>query len=354
MWRWRQTSDNLLIALGAIGPMDLHKFDNILAEVCLNKCLICDTSSFRTIRFKAIRILDSLGHCEFNYDENRVYPYKPCIVALPGGPFQRAVLTGVRSKSTVEEINKYKRDLCSALEVNTYPQYIFDISVEENALPLATLPSTVSFDAMEIGELEGLAKYIGAEISLDIPAAWLLANYSGSLEDYRSELQWNHKRVLEWPRRVFSMENLSFQRQDVKEYNAEGLVEYVQQFTNQKLHYLWKDGVAARVDRDWGRYLSIAEKGAKVLLYDKRSHHLIVPSFTPLPRLLARAATLCSGRAPISSRLMDTELGDIPQNTPVEVYSGVPPEYAKLITSKLSQRPVDCKIEVDLTKVKIR
>ena len=64
-----------------------------------------------------------------------------------------------------------------------------------------------------------------------------------------------------------------------------------------------------------------------------------VPLYVPLPRLLARAITMCTGMAPMIART-DEKTGAIPADYPIHIYSGVPPVIAELIARKLGQETV--------------
>lgn len=91
------------------------------------------------------------------------------------------------------------------------------------------------------------------------------------------------------------------------------------------------------MDRDWGRYIILASEGVDVTLYDEKHHYLVVPSTAPLPRFLARAATLCSGLAPAPAKIGKDPIGELPAGHPVDIYSAVPPPIALMISKKLSQ-----------------
>ena len=85
----------------------------------------------------------------------------------------------------------------------------------------------------------------------------------------------------------------------------------------------------------------LADEGVDVLLYDERRHQLAVPSTVPLPRFLARAATLCTGLAPAQARMGEQSVGGVPAGHPVDIYCAVPPPVATMISEKLSQNLID-------------
>jgi hypothetical protein len=89
------------------------------------------------------------------------------------------------------------------------------------------------------------------------------------------------------------------------------------------------------VARDWGRYIILKQVEKKILNYDEEAQELQVPLWVPLPCLLARAVTLCSGLAPMIAK--SPAVGDIPEGCLVQVYSDVPVEIARIISAKTGQ-----------------
>jgi hypothetical protein len=98
--------------------------------------------------------------------------------------------------------------------------------------------------------------------------------------------------------------------------------------------------------------MALAANRINVLVYDKFRKKLCIPESLPLPRLFARALALCSGilvRARINKY---SKLRLFPcfaeENVPyVSLFSNVPPEMVKVLSSKLSQEPMDGKITTD-------
>jgi len=345
-------SDNLLIALGSTGEISLKRFDKIFTELCLKDIHADISEEFKNIRRRAIRYLDGLGYCEFDFEKSKVYPCKPCIICLPGGPFKRAVLTGSRSEQMINDLKDFADINKKSLAIEFKKQRIFTFSETNEFRQIATFPSSIIIESQEPHLLDELAKRIQAQVCLDCPASWILANFSIGLKEYRKNIKTEISRELDWPRRFFSIDLLKFTR-PFRDQKPDGLVEYINDRNHTKIHYFWKDGLASNIDRDWGRFHVLAEHQWKIVLYDSQSHNLIIPSTTPLPRILFRSLVLCSGQLPIPIKTKDKK-GDIPKGSLVEIYSGVPPEYAEIISSKLSQQLVNAKIKIDENGVKIQ
>ncbi|KAF5066017.1 hypothetical protein DSECCO2_268160 [anaerobic digester metagenome] len=341
-------SDGLLMAIASVGEMSLSKFDEAFTEICLKGAPSETADEFKNIRRKAVRLLDALGVCEFDFGRNKVFSCPPALVLLPGGGAYRAVMTGVRSPKIMEKVTAFVREHKDVLAMTQEAQGITVLTREYGPLPAATLPSAVIFESLDKDVLAEMAHIGHIKASIDVPAAWGLASFSVGLHDYREHLSWDLCRSGEptWVKSRFSPELLKFTRGSPDE-QSEGLVEYIDPVTYERRHWFWDGDRAAVVDRDWGRYLTASRAGRRVLVYDDRRQLLAVPASLPLPRFLARAATLCSGTVPTTANLGGEGAGDVPPYFPVDIYAGVPPEYMSLIASKLGQRAVISKAQLE-------
>jgi hypothetical protein len=138
-----------------------------------------------------------------------------------------------------------------------------------------------------------------------------------------------------WTTKVFDPGTLTF-TPDTAGLPRDGLIEYKDRY--EQLRHIIKDGGSeAVVDRDWGRYLILANNERQVLHYDDRRQLLIVPSTVPLPNLLARAATLCSGLAPLQGHVTGGTPGKTFRWPFVDVYRAVPYAIARRLSEKLGQ-----------------
>ncbi|RZN33524.1 MAG: hypothetical protein EFT35_10600 [Methanophagales archaeon ANME-1-THS] len=289
------------------------------------------------LRRKTIRFLDSLGHCEFDFDRRQVFACPPVLVILPSCGLPKAVLTGARSETIVREIKDFVKSNRDSLSYSIEPQ--------RSEHPL--LPSAIYIEAVNHDYLQKVAQSAQIGHHLHQPAAWSLVNFSAGLEDIKNGLLYENRPDLNWDKRMFSAGTLKFTRS----YNTErpqGLVEYTNPVDQQRLHWIWDGNQVAEVeDRDWGRYVILAAEGVNVMLYDDRRYLLAVPATVPLPRFLARSATLCSGMAPESGKIGEDAIGGLPAGHPVDIYPAVPPSIALMISEKLSQNMIHYDIVIE-------
>jgi len=292
------------------------------------------------LRRKTIRFLDSLGHCEFDFDRRQVFACPPVLVTLPTYGLPVAVLTGARSATIVQKIKGFVKSNRDSIS--------YSIELQRSEHPL--LPSALYIEAVNYDYLREAAQTAQIGHHLNQPAAWTLVNFSAGLGDIRNNLSYENRTDLNWKKRAFSIESLKFSWIYNTE-NLQGLVEYTSPFNQQRLHWIWDGNQAAEVDRDWGRYLILASKGMDVLLYDERRYLLAAPATVPLPHFLARAATLCSGLAPASAKIGEDAIGGLPAGHHVDIYSAVPPAIALMISKKLSQNLIQYDIIPDSSGV---
>ena len=282
-----------------------------------------------------IRMLDSLGHCEFDFDSRKVYVCPPLLVTIPSIGLPRVVLTGARDSSLVDTLRQGVKNmggsaLFARLQQKGYP-----------LLPEAIIIESVNFETIK--EIANVSK-ISYKQSV---SSWAIINYSSGIDEVMETSVFEENRPLKnWTRRVFSTKYLQFISQS-KDQNEVQLVEYTNPVTQQKQHWLWKGDRAARVDRDFGRYLALAHDGVNILVYDNLRNRLSVPEFIPLPRLFARALTLCSGIAPMRATISAHNKFGLPPKLRVSVYRKVPMEVSNILSSKLSQKLSAKKIAIN-------
>lgn len=87
----------------------------------------------------------------------------------------------------------------------------------------------------------------------------------------------------------------------------------------------------------------LLEPRKRVIVYDESNFRLGVPATMPIPPLIARALTLCSGMNPRVHKLKE-QYTDVPNGHLLTVYSGVIPKMALLICDKLGQEL--CKLDL--------
>jgi len=289
------------------------------------------------LRRKTIRFLDSLGHCEFDFDRRQVFACPPMLVTLPTYGLPIAILTGARSEKIVQRIKDFVKNNRDSLSY----------SIESHRNEYSLLPSAIYIEAVSPDHIREVAQNGQIGHYLDQPAAWSLVNFSAGFEDIKNGLLFEEKSDLNWEKHTFSTKLLKFSWSHNID-RSHGLVEYISPVDQQRLHFIWNDHQAAEVDdRDWGRYLILAAEEIDVMLYDDRRCLLAIPATVPLPRFLARAATLCSGLAPESGKIGEDAIGGLPAGHTVDIYTAVPPSIAQYISEKLSQNLLRYDINIE-------
>jgi hypothetical protein len=334
------SSELLLQTISTRSRMGLDYFNDAFNTLIQLQEISSREEDLNYLRRKTIRFLDSLGHCEFDFDSRHVFACPPVIVTLPTYGLPVAVLTGARSATIVQKIKGFAKNNRDSISYSIEPQ--------RSEHPL--LPSALYIEAVNYDYLREAAQTAQIGHHLNQPAAWTLVNFSAGLGDIRNNLSYENRADLNWKKRAFSIESLKFSWIYNTE-NLQGLVEYTNPVNQQRLHWIWDGNQAAEVDRDWGRYLIIASEGMDVLLYDERRYLLAAPATVPLPHFLARAATLCSGLAPASAKIGEDAIGGLPAGHPVDIYSAVPPAIALMISKKLSQNLIQYDIIPDSSGV---
>lgn len=298
-----------------------------------------------------VRILNSLGYCEFDFTDNhrRVYIAPPAIVRLPSGGFPQAILSGFRTPTTIDQL----RSACKSLG-----QHI-NIDITEQSSKLILVPKRILIQTEDVSELQEIAAKLAIDF-IETPSSWSLLHFSASLEDYLINCHWSDEPELNWKRKTFDENILRFilsptsiggdgsdagkSKLDIR------LSQYQHPYRNSKIYYLWQEERCTQVERDWGRYAVIKAAKIQVLIYDRHRFIMAVPVGAKLPQLLERSLTLCSGYAPIFiEELPLQQLAinlSIPKSevavtnlnvTGFNLFRDVPPQIAEITAAKLDQ-----------------
>jgi len=302
---------------GALSFSDFNKAFDALYLKYMN-----DSHEVKYMRRQMMYWLDSLGHCEVDFNQRRIYACKPCIALLPGVGCREAILTGSRDQDLLNMLKQIESEYKGKLLINETPQVIDNIS----------LPSVITLQAIEQNMFVIVANRLGINFAGNTPASWLIAGSSGSIFQYEISLNYKNYNPLNWPKRYFNVKQMRFKRNS-EQKNKAFLIEYTNTVTQQKLHFWVKGDFAAIVERDWGRYLAIKNVGKNVLIYDERKQFLAIPFYAPLPGILSRAATLCSGQVALRRDNVTSEY-------PVYIYRGLSNNIASIIAKKVCQKLV--------------
>lgn len=321
----QNVSELLLQTISTFGNMNIDKFNNAFNGLSQSMRMSNREIDLNYVRRQTIRLLDSLGHCEFDFDNRRVFACSPSLVALPTSGLPKAILSGARVPALIKDIKKFvrtNRDSISFSETQQNNEYLF-------------LPSAIYIEAVDYEYIKNVSLSTQIYHYLETPVAWSLVNFSVGIENIVENLIYERRDDINWKKQTFFTDSLTFSNRHCD--NIQKLVSYVNPMNQQRRHWVWDNNQAAEVDRDWGRYIILASQKKNVIIYDERYHRLAVPSTVPLPRFLARAATLCTGFAPVPAPIGEEPIGGLPAGHQMDIYYDVTLPIAKIISRKLSQ-----------------
>jgi hypothetical protein len=314
---------NVISAKGEISWAEYKKlYDDLYSALILSNDLGEANVNFK--RSQTARALDALGHCdlEFSKDAQRVLAAPPFLGRLPEAGLPKATLVGSRLPRTVIRLKELVKKWRGRLRVK--------LDKQPDDYVLAPLRVVVETD--HVKDLSDLAESMGVKFENE-PAAWSVINFSSSLSEYMATLSWLRRRDLNWPRSDFNLDTLVYGRAQ-RQNGDMRLSRYVDPTRNVDLYLLWKGDECAEVDRDWGRYAALQLAGVNVVRYSFEQFEFTMPSSVPLPKLIARSLTLCSGLLPVVPSTSEST-PDLRYST--SVYSGIPPAIAELAAAKIGQ-----------------
>jgi hypothetical protein len=277
-----------------------------------------------TRRNKTVRTLSALGHCDFQFGEkeSRVYVAPPVLVRLPQAGLPAAIMAGARSPETRPDVEVSCATNGCRLSVFT----------QRSDLP--SIPARLLIESDTEESLHALSLSLGIYFDAR-PAAWLIAYWVSTLNEYLTNARWRTDGELNWPRKEFNCDRLRFYTDDPDAYAA-ALIRYTNPKRGNVLHFFRIAGKYSEVDCDWGRYAALREAGLNILVYDERKQLFAVPVGAPLPRLFARSLGLCSGFVPIFLP-KDAAGWSSPEDEGFDVFRRVPRSIAHLVAEKLGQ-----------------
>lgn len=290
-------------------------------------------------RNEIARGLDALGHCEleFSKDAQNVFSGPPVLARLPQTGLPKATLVGARFPQTVRRLKQ------AAKTINRRIKIVVDKQGSGHMLE----PFRVVIQAELAKEIADVGQSLGVKFENE-PPAWSTMNFSASLGEYMATRQWSRKADLNWLRKDFNFDSLCYTRS--KWEGGVRLSRYVDPVRNTNLYLLWKEDQMSEVDGDWGRYAALNEAGINVLVYDSQQFAFGVPRTLPLPRLIARGLTLCSGYLPSVIENGGVRFSNL-DHCPTAVYRDVPPAIAQLAATKLGQTLLSCSFDVETGRV---
>lgn len=254
---------------------------------------------------QAARRLSSLGHVEFDWIHNR-FACSPATAVLIPRSSGSVVITGARPRGLRERLET----IFDETEVNVWLA---------RPIPQITGPETWLVEA-EMDEVVTFCSDAGLGFEVD-SGRRIAADFcpNASLEGAAEE--WPPGPDDRYPRVWFDPDMIDF-RPEAGRSGDEGLWHVNARRRDEA--YIRRGPSWYHVPvREYGPYLAYPD--AIFLNYDTEAQQLTVPNRTPLPPLLARAATLQSGRLPI-------------QRETRHAYVNIDQELASLIGLRLGSR----------------
>ena len=278
--------DQLLYAMSVWGGCSWAKYKRATAEL-----LRPHAGTFGDGRpgwgyqqLRARRILSELGHAEFDFEgAGSAQVCAPLLARLPVAGLPTAVACGGRSA-----------ELVPALRAAADRVPAGDVEVRSQSPGAGWSPSRIRVRAGSVESLAHVAEEVGIGLE-PIPPAWQLSAMSVTVDEVRAALRWDRDVGLDWEAEHFDPMRRKFV--PAQPQTPVCLTRYLDPHTTGRVFFLRKDGQRARVGGHWGRYVVMAECRIPPAYYDARVGVFIVAATTPLPCLIARALTLCSGEA---------------------------------------------------------
>ena len=89
--------------MSTMGQIRLEEFNEILNSVSISG-LQDEDYLMGDFRQYIIRLLDSLGYCEFDFDKRKIFMCPPSLVRLPGSGLPKAALVGARIPKLIQRL----------------------------------------------------------------------------------------------------------------------------------------------------------------------------------------------------------------------------------------------------------
>jgi hypothetical protein len=312
--------DQLLFALSAWGDAPRPRYARAFDELFLNTATAELQGDVALERWRALATLAALGHVEqVTNGSDHVLVGPAVLVRLPAAGVARALLCGRRAPSALNALRGAARSTGRV-----------QLEVQSQTCTNRYAPARIEISATEEAVVEDFARHLGVRY-IPVPPAWSLAEFSGSLGQRVEGLQWLDEPDLDWVRHDFSPKHLRFISPRVAEASGDlRLSRYTNPTTNSSTVRLWKGGKWAEIDRSFGRFEVLRVAGRRVLSYDERRFVFREAWGAPLPPLLARALTLCTGEVARGN----PETGELRGHND---YAGVPPDIAQTVLEKMGQ-----------------
>ena len=240
--------------------------------------------------------MEYLGHLELEHDDNgrtRFTVNRPRLILIPYDNGHRALLTGARDPDFIEALLK------------SATRYHVEVHITPQTQRHLLLPDRVVLKAMG-NDWKARLTACAKECKVEFEPADLfqiqLAEHSASIASYDMSLEPAGGQEHRLSREIFDPASLSWTKStdDQPPVGDYILAEYIIRAYD-RFCWIWKGGKPFRVDKNWGRYLTLwhaQQIVAKFVQEPPDQKKTFIPIKAPLPRLLMRSLVLMSGLVP--------------------------------------------------------
>ncbi|QCR22349.1 hypothetical protein [Pontibacter sp. SGAir0037] len=243
----------------------------------------------------SLNFYDYIGILDYDYETKNIILNPPQFIFIPADKGRKILLIGARDTALIEKIitaaSKHK------LQVEITKQFLSN--------EILLLPDVITIKAFQqandsYGE-NNIIAFVN-ELNIKFTSKYFpqiaLQDFSSNINDYENTLEEIDENDYDWARYIFNAETLVFDKSETLSFDRSFcLLKYK---LNEYTYYfkLWKDNKCYKVDVNWGKFLALKYFSKDVILFDSVSNKVAIPIETPLPRLLAKAIMLLSGKAP--------------------------------------------------------
>ena len=253
------------------------------------------------LKRSSLNTLDYLGHIDYEYSKGNIYLTHPQLILIPCKNGVKTLLIGARTKELINELRE--KSIVYGLDFQMKPQ---NNSVEYLMLPASvTITAKGKINSMHPDRIfEAISKDCGINYNSKELPQFGLNELSGTIKEYLATLIEDKKfHDFNWIMKIFNPNSLKFEKATRHDLNPSlSLVEYKLNEYKYK-HRLWMGGKVYFIDKNWGRFIILNKLKRNIIFNDRNKNILAIPTTTPLPRLLAEALLLQSGRAPVQKWL---------------------------------------------------
>ena len=340
LYEYEQHNELIINYLSSLGSCDTESYYAAFEQVYRNRFKPEEAEKHGHLsRLKrwSLNYLDYMGLVDYEYSTKKVVVNPSQLILIPTRKGRKALFIGGRSPELVEKL------------IEAAQRRKFNLSIEAQAQVNKPylLPATITIakqDDCKGVEIERSLAEIAEECNMIFEPNKLpqyrLCRFSGSIDEYfRTLVPLDDFKDYGWNTKVFDGDQLKFQAVHPDQIDKNFcLVEYrLNEYTF--LHRLWVDGLAYEVNKNWGRFIILEKEGKNVVFFDRDNSSIAVPASLPLPRLLAEAITLCSGKAPEARYL---KLGETA--TVFNIYENIPSFLSDAYFKKIGQKQIETTI----------